>query len=506
MNLKLKNCSLKTNGYKKNAKSLYVKELKWKAILPTKVVKYLLFKIEEIKPFRGFRLEIAIYFLSLITSVPARKKNGFYFRGFVPLCSKILEKIKYNYKKYFDYFVVIGLLEKLNYNTDRGRANSYRYNYKNLKIEGLEHLNFESFDYSKLLSKSLTYHPFDEESQTSCAHLLEWMDHGLSLNLEIFLKDFSENFSINIFNDDRDNHQKIIAAKNFYYKGLDFYLQNWRAKRDPDADNRLHTNLTNLDKEIRNYVRYQGETIKSLDIKNSQPYFLILFIEYVLKQARDNEYKNVYLDSICRKIYGNKCTMFEKLMQYTDNEYFMTEFCLLKNAVLAGKYYEFLGDTFDNIFPISIDENGVEIYEGQFYDKAIGKMRTLRFEGKRNLMKKVSMQLLYTPLTKPSQYYVTFKEKFPSVCGFIEILKTTSEDKNSFKKFPKLLQHFESDCVLDFVTKKIAAKYPEMPLFTIHDSIATQWFWFEILRDEVQSLLQEYSCGMPPILESETWG
>lgn len=504
--LKLKNTTLVNNGRRQNAKSLYVKELKWKVILPSKVVNYLVHKIDAVKPFKGFRLEIAIYFLSLISSVPARKKNGNYFKGFVPLNSKLLEKIKYNYKKYFEYFVLVGLVEKINYSTDVGRSNSYRYNYKNVKIEGLEYLDFTSFDFTTLQSKSFNYFPFDEESQRSCAHLTEWLDHGLHLDFELFLTDYSERFSINKFEDDRDLENKIQAAKNFYYSGYDFYLQNWRATRNPATDNRLHTNLTNLDKDIRKYVRYQGAAIQSLDLKNSQPYFLILFIEEIIKQNRNKEYKNVRLDSICKNIYGNKCIMFEKLSQQTENELFIKEFSIIKDAITTGQYYEFLGGVFDDILPIHTDENGIEIYEGKFFDKSIKKIRSLKFKGKRNLMKKVSMQLLYTPLTKPSQYYETFRAKFPAICEFIEILKTSTDDPNSFKKFPKLLQHYEADCVLDFVTKKVAEKYPEMPLFTIHDSIATTWFWFEFLKKEVKTLLKEYSSGMPPILECETWG
>ena len=116
------------------------------------------------------------------------------------------------------------------------------------------------------------------------------------------------------------------------------------------------------------------------------------------------------------------------------------------------------------------------------------------------------MQLLYTPLTRPSKYYETFKIKFPFLCEFMEILKTSSDDNESFKKFPKLLQHYEADCVLDFVTKKVSEKYPDMPLFTIHDSIATTWCWFEYLEREVNVLLTQYSNGIPPLLESEIWG
>jgi len=41
---------------------------------------------------------------------------------------------------------------------------------------------------------------------------------------------------------------------------------------------RLHTNLTNLKSDLRNYLTYDGKTLVAVDIRNSQPYLsLALF-------------------------------------------------------------------------------------------------------------------------------------------------------------------------------------------------------------------------------------
>lgn len=505
---KLKKSIIKSGGRKTMAKSIFVKELGWKVIVPTKIANYLLHKIENVKPFHGFRQEVALYFLSLITSVPARKKDSKYIDGYVPLSSKLLEKSKYNYKKYLDYFLDIGIIEKLNYSTNRSRSNAYRYNYKKIKMEGLDYIDFSSFDFSNLkTNKLINYQPFSVDAVGTCEHLLEWFDHGLHLDFESFLNEFSgKKFIINKFDDERDQHKILQKISAFYYNAYDFHLQNWRAGRNKESDNRLHTNLTNLDKDIRKYVRYQGETIKSLDLKNSQPYFLVLFIEEILNKSIEGKYKNERLNLIMDNIYGNKSTMFERLVQCINNESFMSEFSVFKNSILSGQYYEFLGDIFDGISPKYTLQDGTEIFREKFYDKGSKKKKPFQFVGKRNFMKRVSMLLLYTPLTRPSEYYEIFRSKFPTISEFMEILKTSSDDKDSFKKFPKLLQHYEADCVLDFITKKVSEKYPNMPLFTIHDSIATTWCWFEFLEREVNVLLNEYSNGIPPLLESETWG
>ena len=68
------------------------------------VYHYLLEKIEKEPPFKHFKLEIALYFLSLLISIPATKKDKIFLNGYIPLDSKILRKINSNYNKYFDYF------------------------------------------------------------------------------------------------------------------------------------------------------------------------------------------------------------------------------------------------------------------------------------------------------------------------------------------------------------------------------------------------------------------
>jgi hypothetical protein len=78
------------------------------------VYHYLLEKIEKEPPFKHFKLEIALYFLSLLISIPATKKDKIFFNGYIPLDSKILRKINSNYYKYFDYFLEIKVLQKIN--------------------------------------------------------------------------------------------------------------------------------------------------------------------------------------------------------------------------------------------------------------------------------------------------------------------------------------------------------------------------------------------------------
>lgn len=75
-----------------------------------------------------------------------------------------------------------------------------------------------------------------------------------------------------------------------------FREQCYRISRNPGSDNRLHTNLTNMPSKFRPYLTYYGENIQSLDIKNSQTYFMVLVLESL---------NNSKILEIMSKIFGS---------------------------------------------------------------------------------------------------------------------------------------------------------------------------------------------------------
>jgi len=61
---------------------------------------------------------------------------------------------------------------------------------------------------------------------------------------------------------------------------------NWFVHR-PDAESRIYTNLTNLKREFRDFLRYDNEPFIELDIRNSQPLIATILIkEYWLKHYK----------------------------------------------------------------------------------------------------------------------------------------------------------------------------------------------------------------------------
>ncbi len=82
----------------------------------------------------------------------------------------------------------------------------------------------------------------------------------------------------------------------------------------------------------------------------------------------------------------------------------------------------------------------------------------------------------------------------------MEILK---EDDN--KNLPKVLQHLEADCIIDYTCKKIAKEFPNIPLFTIHDSIITTDSNFDLVNTKVKEYITDYCEGLTPKLKKDDW-
>jgi hypothetical protein len=58
--------------------------------------------------------------------------------------------------------------------------------------------------------------------------------------------------------------------------------------------------------------------------------------------------------------------------------------------------------------------------------------------------------------------------------------------------------------VIDIICKKIARIDSNIPLYTIHDSIATTEEYSEIVNKVIYEKLTEY-IGIPPTLKTEYW-
>ncbi len=123
------------------------------------------------------------------------------------------------------------------------------------------------------------------------------------------------------------------------------------------------------------------------------------------------------------------------------------------------------------------------------------------FDTPRDLLKRLILFFLYkSNNTENDKEYNEFKKHFPQFCKLLELLK-----EDDYKKLPKVLQHMEADCVLDYTCKTISEEFPNTPLFTIHDSIITINSEYDTIENRVKTLLTEYCNGIKPNLKKEIW-
>lgn len=143
-----------------------------------------------------------------------------------------------------------------------------------------------------------------------------------------------------------------------------------------------------------------------------------------------------------------------------------------------------------------------QIFTGKFIDfrfiKELGIKCVTVYDTERELMKSVFIKTMFCRNNSNDDFYLKFKEKKPHFINLLELLK-----EKEHKDLSRLLQNIESECIIDFTTKKITEKHPEMPLFTIHDSIATTVV-AEILKKEMTEYIFEFT-GFVPRIGEEKW-
>lgn len=409
---------------------------------------------------------LAVLFLSLILSVPAKdRKPGIDSDQYVHLNSTILEGYHREYSKYFKYFLGNGILEKKNYSTTSQRSNSYRFSVGLI----LDSVDLVSIDITSLADRvhrgkfivGNTYFA----SKLKCDHLIKWLNPKLTID---------KNSALEVIKSGGDKTQYLY----YTYAIEKLCTGNFYATRKLEADNRLHTNLTNLPKTLRPFLRYGGEKLYSRDICTSQPFFLVYLIEYIYLY-RDIPCK----DSTNLPIYT---LMLEELCNCLLTEGFREDYEKLKGWVLYGDIYNELGDL---LFP-NQDIEKVTVKE---FSKVEGIYVDVEYKSKRDAMKVITLTIFYSALKTKNPQIKKFKQLFPNFSKLLDLLK-----QSNHKNFSKMLQHIEANCIIDYVTKKLSIDYPQMPLYTIHDSIMTTESYRAILDTEMPKLISESCLGLKP--------
>lgn len=216
----------------------------------------------------------------------------------------------------------------------------------------------------------------------------------------------------------------------------------WRISIDAKKG-RLYSNLTTIMSPLRNFLTYDGQQMVAIDIKNSQPlHFCFILNEQFwssqkskcsLISLKPDLYEALKEDSATlRKVREIVRTQPQDVQEYIHH-------------TSEGNFYEYLSDCLGNKYE-------------SFKNRGRSKIRFIQF-------------LNFNDTKKESNSYGDyrrFKELFPNVCTVIEFLKS-----RYYKDIAAVQQLLEAKMLLHYFMKSFADKFPDVPIYTIHDSIIT---------------------------------
>lgn len=467
-------------------------------------------------------------------------------KEYAPLCSEILRKIIPNYSKYLKLLLENGVIISNNHFIVGKSCRGYKFSHTFIE-NGFKTIQFQTKRVKRIVQRELYFQkcktPILLELERSRMHLINWLKHpGFKIDIP------SAQNAIKL---DFENKQKE-NLNNFRLEDIELYRKKFRdillntrvietlilqintkqfGTTIDGSGYRLHTPLTRLPKFLRPFLTFNGEKLVSLDIRNSQPYFTLLLLcnraFYNIPRGKKEKFRLGLLDN---ELYN--------LIKPT---------LPLIRSITLQKFPEALSQSVSPYLKNYISD----VTEGKLYDRFVKKTdNKAEYEIQREKIKKEFMISFYhvannIPSRKFSRVY---KEPFMVFNHFksvetgrfkervrykklrkaraLEVLaerKSNTHAKKSvnknllianeferikidvgYTKLSTLLQKIESTCVLDVVCKKINEKNPEVPLFTIHDSIITTYQNVELVRNTMLTEIGKV-IGHNPTIKTEIW-
>ena len=366
--------------------------------------------------------------------------------GFVNTNAQRLQKVIHNYKKYLEHLMKHRFIRTdMNYAPGK-KSKGYLLNKYSGLQPSLKKIPITDFVMYKHKRREINEQKaVIAETKRQYPHLTKWFD-GLQIKREKALKEVKVILPIKtsgirgVAKRKASNWAKryrAVQAINKIANGQFYYNID-------DNVGRFHSNITNLKKELRKFITYNGQQLVDVDIKNSQPLLSSLLLN-------TDFYSH---NSLC-----NITTIpgYQFLLSNTYHSYTTTTIMLVKTLKKSGNqdintYIECVnsGSFYDKIFNM--------LYPDESFEK--DKVKTMIF------------MILYSKNTYMGQPKAEpkkrFKKMFPQTYKVFRILKLCDHTALS-----RILQRIESDIMIQRVVPRIAHERPHLPIFTIHDSVVT---------------------------------
>jgi hypothetical protein len=281
-----------------------------------------------------------------------------------------------------------------------------------------------------------------------------------------------------------DNTRKVSAIEN----------HNYLFEQD-EFGYRLHTSITQLPKEFRHLIRYNGIPLVEVDISCSQLFFSNFIMDERHWITRGNKSRNKNLDKIWE---GVGLIRNKYIEQHNDSRMCLKSFENSYSKGFEGSYFQ------------------KKTKDGKLYESIVDKLdsqhfldRYATYEDKRQHVKDILLQQLYADPRKARHrglymgenllIWQCFSILYPNEAHLFELAK-----KAYYKDLCMLLQRIEATAILGYVCKRLLKDHPEIPIFTLHDCLVTtagnETLVKQIMEEEIKQFM-----GIVPGMKIKDW-
>lgn len=411
--------------------------------------------------------------------------------GFLPLASGMLKaNCGERYRRVLEIMCAEGLVEQESKSYAVGRSRRYRLSsamdrapqqFKELAGTVRErHIKYQVQKHTEKL-----------KSLKSLEHLTTWLD-GSRLTVETEkLHAFVElafQKTLGLIAD--STHPNEVKAElrgraalrvNHQLESIRRVLEGDFSPSNTGRDERLHTLLTRLKRELRSFLLYDGQPLVSLDIRSSQPYFLIALLSKRFYTASEDV--SLGWRSLVLGEGHNPITLLPSSTQSSNTNYYST---ILPVGSKLSDRQVFAKAEFPRI-----------AWEDGFYRDFARKIAQAEpTTEKVERTKKDSMWLFFEPRPRKfnTKAFKDFEMFYPVEAGIVRGIHSIQAGM-----LPVLLQRLEARILLHHVTKTISKRLPLAPLLTIHDSIHTTPAFTDLVECIMASELKKLVGAVPGI-------
>ena len=422
-----------------------------------------------------FDKERLVHIIGLISSIPAGNRDLVTDNGYVPINSSVLRNYFKDYFSYLDYLLRTGVLitDGIAFKGEKSCGYKFSPEYENQPMVKYTYLAARNVHPEPVLEERFNRHTgkFEHNPLLDYPYLSYWYKQ-MKLGINPAAEDFAWHRRTIAY---RGSSNKDPQAQ--YQSALCniIALENKEYKAQIDSNvHRLHSAITNMQKDYRNFLKYDGQELTAIDISNSQPFLLCILFNPDFWDRDSDAYINIgHLPENIQKLFRpSLVSEIKKHIAATS----VTEFQEYIREASAGNLYEFMQSEINNP---EIDRSRVKTM-----------ILITFFSDNRYISQK----------TEDAALKRRFRALFPKIYELIALCKRSRKNR-----FACLLQSVESEIILHRCCRRIWDEGGhKIPVFTIHDSIATTAENVKFVRNIMDEELTR-AAGVHPSFKTELW-